>query len=167
MKRLILGVVALSLTVAGLAQAADVYPGKAPYSGPPIMGVMPDGGAAFIKVAPSGNIQTSPATVGCSNTNLTSPDGGTDWCTVQPVGTVLRLGGQFTANMNYTFSLNTVTYPDAGSATTGATTADKPLAAGAVEFVYLPSSAALVDGGVPVCFHLDAVDVAAGARTCP
>lgn len=155
MKRLILGVVALSITVAGLAQAADVYPGKAPYSGPPIMGVMPDGGAAFIKVAPSGNIQTSPATVGCSNTNLTSPDGGTDWCTVQPVGTVLRLGGQFTANMNYRFDI------------AGATAADKPLAAGAVEFIWLESSEAMVDGGVPVCFHLDAVDVAAGARTCP
>lgn len=155
MKRLILGVVALSITVAGLAQAADVYPGKAPYSGPPIMGVMPDGGAAFIKVAPSGNIQTSPATVGCSNTNLTSPDGGTDWCTVQPVGTVLRLGGQFTANMNYRFDI------------AGATAADKPLAAGAVEFIWLESSKAMVDGGVPVCFHLDAVDVAAGARTCP
>lgn len=145
----------LVLAVGMSAWAADVTPGKAPYSGPPIMGVLPDGGAAFIKVAPSGNIQTSPASVSCSNTNLTSPDGGVDFCTVQPVGTVLRVGGQFTANMNYRFDI------------AGATAADKPLAAGAVEFVWLESSKAMVDGGVPVCFHLDAVDVAAGARTCP
>lgn len=146
---------AIVLAVGMSAWAADVTPGKAPYSGPPIMGVLPDGGAAFVKLDSSGNLQSSPSTVVCSNTNLTSPDGGVDWCTVQPVGTTLRVGGQFTANMNYSTSIS------------GATTADKPLAATMVEFVYLPSSAALVDGGVPLCFHLDAVDVAAGARTCP